>query len=70
MKIGNVEEHALLLASMFRAVKYEYTSDIERQFKLKKFQALQKNKDREIFGELMDDDDIEGGEALTKDLAE
>lgn len=33
MKIGTVEEHTLLLASMFRAVKYEYIEDIEREFK-------------------------------------
>jgi len=29
MKIGSVEEHALLMASMFRAVKYDSIKDIE-----------------------------------------
>lgn len=28
MRLGSLEEHALLLASMFRAVKYESTEDI------------------------------------------
>ena len=32
LRLGSVEEHALLLASMFRAVKYETTADIHREF--------------------------------------
>lgn len=28
MKIGSLEEHALLMASMFRAVKYETMDDV------------------------------------------
>jgi hypothetical protein len=28
MRLASVEEHAILLASMFRAVKYETTEDI------------------------------------------
>lgn len=34
MRIGSIEEHALLMASMFRAVKYESMEDIERDFQL------------------------------------
>lgn len=28
MRIGTIEEHALLMASMFRAVKYESIEDV------------------------------------------
>jgi hypothetical protein len=31
MKMGSVEEHALLLASMFRAVKYETIEDLTQK---------------------------------------
>ena len=30
MKTGSIEEHALLMASMFRAVKYETKEDVDR----------------------------------------
>jgi hypothetical protein len=32
MRVGSIEEHALLMASMFRAVKYETIEDIEKEF--------------------------------------
>ena len=34
LRIGTIEEHALLMASMFRAVKYETVDDLYRQHKL------------------------------------
>ena len=33
IKIGTIEEHALLMASMFRGVKFETALDIQKQFK-------------------------------------
>jgi len=39
MKVGSVEEHALLMASMFRAIKYESIEDIEREFEQKQLIA-------------------------------
>lgn len=44
MKIGTVEEHALLMASMFRAIKYETIEDIEEQFLYEKLLAIEKSK--------------------------
>ena len=35
---------------MFRAVKYEYTDDIEREFMMKRQLALGKNREKELFG--------------------
>lgn len=32
MKVGSIDEHALLMASMFRAVKYESIEDIEAKY--------------------------------------
>ena len=48
MRIGTVEEHALLLASMFRAVKYETTADIEKAFATKRLEALSRNPDNKL----------------------
>jgi hypothetical protein len=31
MKIGSIDEHVLLMASMFRAVKYETVDDVMRE---------------------------------------
>lgn len=44
MKVGSIEEHALLMASMFRAVKYESIEDIENAFTYKKLIAIEKSK--------------------------
>ena len=33
MKIGTVEEHAILMASMFRAVKFSSTEEILNKYK-------------------------------------
>ena len=45
MKVGSIEEHALLMASMFRAVKYETLADIEREFEQKQTLARLKAED-------------------------
>jgi hypothetical protein len=52
LKIGTIEEHALLMASMFRAVKYEMIDEIYTKFKDKvkisiKVKEGEKGKDNE-----------------------
>ena len=44
MRIGSIDEHALLMASMFRAVKFESIEDIDMQYKHKKLIATEKSK--------------------------
>lgn len=44
MRVGSIDEHALLMASMFRAVKYETVEEIEKKFHNKKQVALDKSK--------------------------
>eukprot|EP00347_Sterkiella_histriomuscorum_P007723 403347806 len=68
MRIGSIDEHALLMASMFRAVKFETIEDIEAKFEQKKLLALEKAK-QTLQGELEDvdfennqDDNIEADE--------
>lgn len=57
IKIGSIEEHALLMASMFRAVKYESIDDVEREIREHPSQKKKLNNELLVDGDMVFDEE-------------